>query len=61
MSRTVNLQGYQNYIIGSKVTGICLNGWILSIGGVASGRVCACSRIILPQYMAPNSIATILT
>ena len=25
------------------VTAIMLNGWILPIGGVASGRVCACS------------------
>ena len=32
-----------NRIIGSKVTAILLNGWVLPVGGVASGRVCACS------------------
>ena len=32
-----------NYIIGSKVMVILLNGWILPIDGVASGRVGACS------------------
>ena len=32
----VNLKGHKNCIIGSKVTA---NEWILSIGGVASGRV----------------------
>ena len=30
-------------MIGSKVTGILLNVYILPIDGVASGRVCACS------------------
>ena len=39
----LNLKGYQNFIIDSKVTAILLNGWIWPIGGVASGRVCACS------------------
>ena len=32
-----------NCIIGNKVMAILLNGWILSIGGFSSGRVCACS------------------
>ena len=36
-------EGHQNYISGSKVTAILLKGWILPIGGAASGRVCACS------------------
>ena len=36
-------EGHQNHITGSKVTAILLKGWILPIGGVASGRVCACS------------------
>ena len=31
----------QNYITRLKVTAIWLNGWILHIGGVALGRVCA--------------------
>ena len=31
-------------MIGSKVTATLLIGWILSIGGVAWGRVCAGSR-----------------
>ena len=41
----LNPEGHQNRITGSKVTGILLKGWILpiSIGGVASGRVRACS------------------
>ena len=38
-----NLVGHSNCCIGSKVTMILLNGWILSTGGVALGRVCACS------------------
>ena len=39
-----------NCIIGSKVTETLLEGWILPVGGVASGRVCACSlcsRLVL--------------
>ena len=36
----INLEGHQNCCIGSKVTAILLNGWILPTGGVASGRVC---------------------
>ena len=39
----LNPEGHQNPISGSKVTVILLKGWILPIGGVASGRVCACS------------------
>ena len=45
----LNLKGYENHNIGSKVTEILLNGWILPIGGVASGRVCTCrlrSRLV---------------
>ena len=37
----LNLKGYQNFIIGSKVTAILLSGWILPIGGVALARVSA--------------------
>ena len=41
-SEILNLEGHQNRI-GSKVTAILLNGWILATSEVASGRVCACS------------------
>ena len=37
----LNLKGYRNPIIGSKITAILLNVWILPSGGAASGRVCA--------------------
>ena len=37
----LNLEGHLNCITGSKVTAILMKGWILPIGGVASGRVCA--------------------
>ena len=39
----LNSKEPQNRISGSKVTVILLKNWILPIGGVASGRVCACS------------------
>ena len=39
----INPEGHQNPIRGAKVTAVLLKGWILAIGGVASGRVCACS------------------
>ena len=39
----LNPEGHQNPISVSKVTAILLKGWILPIGGVAWGRVCACS------------------
>ena len=39
----LNLKENLNRMINSKVTTILLEGWILSIGGVASGRVCAYS------------------
>ena len=38
----LNLQGYQNYIIDSKVKVILLNEWILPIAGIALRRVSAC-------------------
>ena len=39
---------YLNRCIGSKVTAILLNGWILPTGGVALGRVCrpACAAAL---------------
>ena len=39
----INPKGHKNCITGSKVTAILMKGWILPFGGVASGRVCACS------------------
>ena len=36
----LNLQGHLNRCIGSKVTALLRNGWILPTSGVASGRVC---------------------
>ena len=39
----LNPEEHQNPISGSKVTAILLNGWICPFGGVASGRVGACS------------------
>ena len=36
----LNPEGHHNRIIGSKVTVNLLKGWILPIGGAASGRVC---------------------
>ena len=40
----LNLKGYQNCMIGLRVTGILLTEWILPIGGVASRRLC--SRLV---------------
>ena len=39
----INPEGHQNPFSGSKVKAILLKGWIWPIGGVASGRVGACS------------------
>ena len=39
----LNPEGHQNPFNGSKVWAILLKGWIWLIGGVESGRVCACS------------------
>ena len=39
----LNLKGHLNRNIGSKVTAILLNRWVLPIGGVAWGRVCTWS------------------
>ena len=38
----LNLKGHQNHINGSKVTATLVKGYMLPIGGVASGRVSAC-------------------
>ena len=39
LSEILNFEGKLNHCIGSKVTAILLNEWILPTGGVASGRV----------------------
>ena len=43
----LNSEGHQNPIGSSKVTDILRKGWILPIGGTASGRVCACAGLFL--------------
>ena len=43
----LNIEGNPNCITGSKVMVILLNGGILPVGGVASGRVCAAGLFIL--------------
>ena len=39
-SEILNLPGHLNCSTGTQVMAILLNGWILTTGGVASGRVC---------------------
>ena len=43
IKNVLNPEGHQNRITGSKVTASLLKEGILPIGGVALGRVCACS------------------
>ena len=43
IKNSLNPEGHQNCITSSKVTAILVKGYILPLGGVASGRVCACS------------------
>ena len=52
-SEILNLEGHQNRCIGSKVTAILLNGWILPNGGASLGRVCACSLRSRLVYNVP--------
>ena len=40
IKKILNPKGHLNCIIDSKFTSILLKGWILPIGGAASGRVC---------------------
>ena len=44
----LNRAGHLNHFIGSKVTAILVNGGILPMGGVASGKVCpaACAACL---------------
>ena len=57
----VNHKVHQNPSSGLKVTTILLKGWILPIGGVALGRVCACSLhsrhadLLKVNYFAQNN------
>ena len=55
--KILNLKGNQNLINGSKVTAILLEGLILPVGGVVSGRVCACS--LRRRLVYPNSLASV--
>ena len=48
--KILNYKKNQNCIIGSKVTAILLNGWVLPIGGVASGKVWVCSLRRRPVF-----------
>ena len=41
LKEILNIKGHSNRLTGSKVSVILLNGWILPLGGVASGRACA--------------------
>ena len=43
IKNSLNPEGHQNPISGSKVMAILLKWWILPISGALSGRVCACS------------------
>ena len=43
-SEILNLEGHLNRCIGSKVTAILLNGWILPTGGASLGKVGTCSQ-----------------
>ena len=49
-----NPEGHQNRLVGSKVTAILMKGWILSIGGVALGRVCVCSMLSRLVWFCQN-------
>ena len=42
----INLEGHLNWFIGLKAMLFLVNWGILPAGGVASGRVCACSRLV---------------
>ena len=54
----LNPEGHQNPISGSKVMVILLKEWILPIGGVASGRVRACSMRISFFFICEEEIST---
>ena len=54
-SKILNLEGKQNCCIGLKVMAILLNWWILTVGGVASRRACACS---LHSRLKKNKLLT---
>ena len=55
MKSVLNPKGHQNRMSGSKVTIVLLKGLILSIGGVALGRVCACSLCSRLVFRAVNT------
>ena len=43
LKEILNIEGHPNSNTGPRASAILLKGWILPIGEVASGRVCACS------------------
>ena len=56
----INPKGHLNPFSGSKVTAILLKGLILPMGGVALGRVCACSlRSRLVSMMLSSAPVTL--
>ena len=48
------MKGHTNRFIGSTVMAIFLNGWILPVGGVASGRAQPAKQAC--WYVTPNKI-----
>ena len=46
------------YIVGSRVTAILVNGWIVPIGKVALGRVCACSLRSRLVFVGQSKVTT---
>ena len=47
----LNPEGFQNCIIGSKVTAILLDRWILPMGAVAFGMVCKLRDYLVQVYL----------
>ena len=55
----LNLKGHKNWIIGSKVKAILLNGWILPIGGVSPGMVLTQPAKQACSFPSPNNLKCI--
>ena len=47
----LDLEGHQNRCIGSKVTAIFLNGWILPTGGVEGSAPAACAAGLFRAFL----------
>ena len=58
LEEIINPEGLPKCITGSKVTAILLNGWILPVVGVVSGRVCAqpAKQACLYMPLFPNTL-----